>query len=218
MCFSYDAGCHIILYVTLSSNTFTDWRLISSCFFLCWPFNSLELFSSSSQWLFCYPVDHFCTRLSSRIAEVIIWFSFSVFLQKLRTAGFHCGAGIKLVLRWLGLFVSLYSFVSVHWPLTLSYTELSHASGVTVVNPAALTDVSQCWDWDKKFSSVIYNLLDLRRRCFKESLCCSNDQDYRCLLILHAFVDFIMWILLCILQISGVCSLQYICNLLFCSH
>lgn len=87
MCFSYDAGCHVILYVTLTANnTFTDWWLIFSYFFLCWPFNSLELFSSSSQWLVCYPVDHSCTTPSIRVA--IIWFSFSVISTKIESCWF----------------------------------------------------------------------------------------------------------------------------------
>lgn len=124
MCFSDDAGCHVILYVTLTtSNTFTDWQLIFSCFFHCWPFSSLELFSSASQWIFCYPVDHSCTP-SIRIAEVIIRFSFSVVSTKIECSWFSLLWGIKLVLRCSGLFVSLCSCVWVHWPLSLSYIEL----------------------------------------------------------------------------------------------
>lgn len=159
MCFSYDAGCHVILYVILTaSNTFTDWQLIFSCFFLRWPFDSLELFSSSSELLFCCPVDHACTTHSIRIGEVIIWFSFSVVSTKIEICWFPCCTRIKLVLRCSGPFVSLSSCPCP--------TQNCQASGVTMVSAAALIDAWQCWDWDKKCSSVLYSLLDLRRRCW----------------------------------------------------
>lgn len=119
MCFSYDAGCHVILYVILTaSNTFTDWQLIFSCFFLRWPFDSLELFSSSSELLFCCPVDHACTTHSIRIGEVIIWFSFSVVSTKIEICWFSLLYEDKTGTEVLRTFC----FLEL---LSLSYPELS---------------------------------------------------------------------------------------------
>lgn len=98
--------------ILIRSNMFTDWQLNFSCFFLCWPLNSLELFSNAPRWFFCYPIGHSCTRPSIKIAKVIICFSV-ITTKKWELLNTCCAKG-KLVLRWLALFVSLYSSVWVH--------------------------------------------------------------------------------------------------------
>lgn len=189
LCFSYAVGCHVIqhriMYVILiSSNMFTDWKLNFSCFSLCWPLKSLELFSSGSWWSFCYPIFHSCTILPIKIAEVIIHFSFCVITTKIWELLNPCCAKAKLTLRWSAQFVSLYSSVWVqilflvlaitfsgqgikgnNCPLSLFW--FCNGFTVTSVSRTAQTDV---WEaerhWEKKyFTSMIYCLFDLKRRC-----------------------------------------------------